>query len=94
MKKLRMNLRLFDDPEPASDPEPAPTLYKIVENTYVSVNGVKTPLQRNMTLEKGPNGAIIGVTCEGEAIDLGAEIIAALVASGAIVEIESESAGE
>ena len=62
-------------------------IYKIVENCDVWVNGTKTRLQRNMTLEMGKNGAITGVTCSGTAITLNSEIVAELVKAGTIVKI-------
>ena len=65
----------------------ADNAYKIVENCDVWVNGTKTSLQRNMTLEKGPNGAIVGVSSTGTAITLSAEIVADLVKAGTIIKI-------
>ena len=62
-------------------------LYKVVENCYTAVNGTVTKLQRNMTLEKGPNGAIVGVSCDGTELSISADLIAALVKSGAIIKI-------
>ena len=62
-------------------------LYKIVENCDVWVNGTKTTMRRNMTLEKGPNGAIVGVTSSGTAITLSSEIVADLVKAGTIIKI-------
>ena len=61
--------------------------YKNVENSDVWVNGSKTALQRNMTLEKGLNGAIVGVTSNGTAITLSSEIVADLVKAGTIIKI-------
>ena len=62
-------------------------LYKIVENTFCSVNGTVTQLERNMTLQTGKNGAVVGVSCTGTAITLNADIVAALIESGAIIKI-------
>ena len=62
-------------------------LYKIVENCYVSVNGTVSRLTRNMSMEYGPNGQIVGVNCTGSEVTLSAEIVAALVESGAIIKI-------
>lgn len=61
--------------------------YMIVENTFCCVNGSVTRLQRNMTLEYGSNGAIVGVSSNGTAITLSADIVNALIASGAIKKI-------
>lgn len=61
--------------------------YMVVENTFVSVNGTVTRLQRNMQLVKGKNGAIVGVDCTGTALTVSADIIAALEKSGAIRKI-------
>ena len=64
------------------------TMYKVVENTITSVNGTVTKLTRNMMLKEGPNGAIIGVDCTPTDLgSLSADIIAALVASGAIIKV-------
>ena len=65
----------------------ANNLYKIVENCDVWVNGSKTHLQRNLTLEKGPNGAIVGVTGSGTAVTLSAEIVADLIKAGTLIKI-------
>lgn len=62
-------------------------LYKVVENTPYSVNGVKGEVRRNMILEIGKNGAIIGVNCEGTELNISADILAALIESGAIIKI-------
>ena len=62
-------------------------IYKIVENCDVWVNGSKTHLQRNMTLEMGKNGAVTGVTCAGTAVTLSAEIVANLVNEGRLVKM-------
>ena len=64
------------------------TMYKVVENAYTSVNGTVTKLTRNMMLKEGPNGAIVDVTCTPtDLASLSADIIAALVASGAIIRV-------
>lgn len=65
----------------------ANNLYKIVENTYVSVNGTVTRLARNMEIKYGVNGAVIGVNSGKAAVTLSADIIKALVDAGAIVKI-------
>lgn len=62
-------------------------IYKIVENCDVWLNGTKTQLQRNLTLKKGPNGAIIGVDGNGTAVTLNAEIVAELVKAGTLVKV-------
>jgi len=62
-------------------------IYRIVENTFVSLNGTVTQLQRNMQIVRGVNGAIIDVKGEGSAITLSADLIDALVKSGAIVKV-------
>lgn len=63
-------------------------VYKIVENTFVCVNGAVTELTRNMTLVKGANGAIVDVQCNGTSLaSLSADVVAALVKSGAIIKI-------
>ena len=65
----------------------ANNIYKIVENCDVWVNGSKTHLQRNMTLEMGKNGAITGVTCSGTAVTLSSEIVANLVKAGTLIKL-------
>lgn len=65
----------------------ASNVYKIVENTPVNINGVKTELKRNMMIQHGPNGAIVGVDCEGSAVTVNADVIAELVKAGAIIKV-------
>ena len=65
----------------------ANNIYKIVENTVVNINGTETKLTRNMQLQYGPNGAVVGVDASGTAITLGSEIVSELVRSGAIIKI-------
>ena len=62
-------------------------IYKIVEDTPVWVNGTSTKLSRNMMLERANNGAVVGVTCEGTAVTLGAEIVAELVKAGVLIKM-------
>ena len=62
-------------------------IYKIVENCDVWVNGSKTHLQRNMTLEMGKNGAVTGVSCSGTAVTLSSEIVANLVKAGTLIKL-------
>lgn len=45
-------------------------LYKVVENCFVNINGTKTEFTKNMVLEIGKTGAVVGVQCEGTAITL------------------------
>ena len=62
-------------------------LYKIVENTWVWVNGSGTELKRNMVIERGANGAITGVSCTGTAVTVSADIVASLVAQGVLIKL-------
>ena len=62
-------------------------LYKIVENTIVWVNGSGTELIRNMTLELGGNGQIVGVKSDGSEVSVSADIVAELVKAGALVKM-------
>lgn len=62
-------------------------LYKIVENTHVWINGTTTELVRNMTLQRGANGAIVGVDCNGSEVTLSSDLVSALVKSGAIIKM-------
>ena len=61
--------------------------YQVVENRDVWINGSLTSLKRNMTLEKGKTGAIVGVTVNGTAITLSSEIVAGLVNEGVLIKI-------
>ena len=61
-------------------------LYKVVENCFVSINGVKTEFQRNMTLEIGKTGAIVGVTSNGTAITLN-DGVPNLIDQGILIKI-------
>ena len=61
-------------------------LYKVVENCFVSINGVKTEFRRNMTLEIGKTGAIVGVTSNGTAITLN-DGVQNLIDQGVLVKI-------
>lgn len=63
-------------------------LYKIVENTFVSVNGTVTQLTRNMMIRYSPAGAVIGVDGDGSEVSLSVDIVNALIKSGALVKIE------
>lgn len=63
--------------------------YKVVENTMISVNGVITEITRDMTIQYGVNGAIVGVKSDGTPLgSLSADIIDALLKTGAIAPIE------
>ena len=63
-------------------------LYKVVENCKYDVNGAAlTELTRNMTIQYGATGAIVGVTCNGTELSISADIIAQLVAAGVLVKI-------
>ena len=62
-------------------------LYKIVENCTVNVNGTKTDLVRNMTLQRGKNGAIVGVDATGTEVTLSTEIVSGLVKAGVLIKI-------
>ena len=63
------------------------SLYKVIENCTVNINGTKTELTRNMMIKYGPNGAITGVDCEGTTITLNSVIIDQLVAAGIIEQM-------
>ena len=63
-------------------------VYKVTENCYVCVNGgTPTELQRNMTIEYGKTGAIVGVNSTGTALTISADVIAALVDSGVLIKV-------
>jgi len=62
-------------------------IYKIVENTYVWVNGSKTELTRNMTLQRSANGAIVGVDCSGSAVTVNADVVKELVKAGVLIKM-------
>jgi len=64
------------------------TIYKVLENCMVNVNGTKTEIKRNMTLEKAPNGGIYNVKSDGtDLASVSADAVKQLVAAGAIVKI-------
>ena len=67
----------------------ATSTYRVVENTIVCINGgAVTELKRDMILEYGVNGAIIGVGGDPTSLSsLSADIISALLKSGAIAAI-------
>ena len=63
-------------------------LYQVFENSYCQVNnGTVTKLTRNVEYEYGPGGNITGVKCTPTEISLSADLIANLVAAGAIVKV-------
>lgn len=62
-------------------------IYKVVENTPVIINGERTNLVRNMKIVTGKSGAVVGVECEGTALNISADAIANLLESGAIVKM-------
>lgn len=62
-------------------------LYKVVENTYVWVNGSKTELIRNMKLIRGANGAIVDVETSGSEVSICADVVASLVEQGILVKM-------
>ena len=62
-------------------------VYKIAENCLVNINGTVTNLQRNMTLQRGKSGAIVGVDVTGTEISLSSEIVSELVKSGVLIKI-------
>lgn len=63
-------------------------LYQVFENSYCQVNnGTVTKLQRNVEYEYGPGGNVIGVKCTPTEISLSADLIANLVAAGAIAKL-------
>jgi len=62
-------------------------VYKITENVTVNVNGSKTELTKNMTLERGANGAIVGVTCTGSEVTVSADVIGYLIAQGVLIKL-------
>lgn len=64
----------------------ADNLYKVVENTWVSVNGSSTELKRNMIVVAGPNGAVVDVKCTPTALTISPDVIKSLLASGAIIK--------
>ena len=62
-------------------------LYKIVENCTVNVNGTQTNLVRNMMLQRGNNGAIVGVDATGTEVTLSTEMVSGLVKAGVLIKI-------
>lgn len=63
--------------------------YMITENVMVALNGgTMTELTRNMVIEVGKTGAIIGVNGTPTELNVGADIIASLVSQGILVKKE------
>ena len=62
-------------------------VYKVVENVPVWVNGSYTELKRNMKLVQGATGAIVDVQCNGTELSISADLVAALIKSGAIIKM-------
>lgn len=63
-------------------------LYLITENTIVSLNGgAAVELKRNIMVEVGKNGAVIGVSGGGSAVTVSEDIIAALIEQGVLVKV-------
>ena len=61
-------------------------LYKVTENYFVCVNGVKTNLTRNMMLEIAKNGAIVGVNCAGTELTMN-DALQNLIDTGVLVKM-------
>ena len=62
--------------------------YMITENVKVSVNGAAmTELARNLTLEIGKTGAVIGVSSDGTELSISADVIASLISQGILIKI-------
>ena len=64
------------------------TIYKVLENCLVNINGTKSEIKRNMTIEKAPNGMIFNVKSNGtDFASVSADVVKQLVAAGAIVKV-------
>lgn len=64
------------------------TTYMVMEPIYAAVNGTVTKVNPNVTLKYGKNGMIIAVDSQGTSLSsLSADILAALVESGAVVKM-------
>ncbi len=61
--------------------------YVVVEDTDININGTKTHLAKNVTLQKSANGGIYGATVSGTAITIDAATVAQLVSAGVLVKI-------
>lgn len=64
----------------------ANNLYKVVENCFVSINGTKTEFTKNMVVEVGKTGAVVGVKCDGTAITLN-DGVQNLIDQGILIKI-------
>ena len=63
-------------------------VYKVVENVKYGINGAAmTELSKNMTIEFGKTGAIVGVTCNGTELSISADVIASLVDQGVLIKL-------
>ena len=61
--------------------------YAVVEDTDVNINGTKTHLAKNVTLQKSANGGVYGATVSGTAITIDAATVAQLVSAGVLVKL-------
>lgn len=61
--------------------------YIIVEDTFVNINGTRTELKKNVTLQKSANGGVYGAVVNGTAITVDAAVVAQLVAAGVLVKV-------
>ena len=62
-------------------------LYKVMENTWVWVNGTGTELKRNIVIERSANGGISGVSCTPAEVTVSASVVDSLVEQGVLVKV-------
>jgi len=65
----------------------ANNVYAVVEDTDININGTKTHLAKNVTLQKSASGGVYGATVSGTAIIIDAATVAQLVKAGVLVKI-------
>lgn len=58
-----------------------------MEDTFVNINGTRTELKKNVTLQKSANGGVYGAVVNGTAITVDAAVVAQLVAAGVLVKV-------
>lgn len=62
-------------------------VYAVVEDTFVNINGTRTELKKNVTLQKSANGGVYGAVVNGTAITVDTAVVAQLAAAGVLVKL-------
>ena len=62
-------------------------VYAVTEDVEININGTKTTLFKNVTLQKSANGGVYGAVVNGTAITVDAAVVAQLVSAGILVKL-------